>query len=162
MVRLVTPEDAFALLEVLPRCVGLTDTEIDLVEAADGVPFGADFRRLLRAAGGSLGWLFPKGLSHPSQVAELRREAASEFAGSGWSPGPTDIVLEFYEQGCGAVFVRESGGQSKVFRYTEGAGGPVDSGLSLGLYLAGALERHLAPNAEPGAAADSGGVSGFP
>ncbi|QEL15488.1 SMI1/KNR4 family protein [Limnoglobus roseus] len=149
MIRLVTSEDAFSLLEVLPRCAGLTDDEIDGCEAACGVPFAPDFRRLLRAAGGSLGWLFPRGLDHPSQIGRLRAEAAELFAESGWSPGPTDIILFIHEQGCGAALIRGDGPVSTVYRYTEWVAGPENSGLTLGLYLATALTRHLSPDSLP-------------
>lgn len=154
--RLVTPDDAYSLLAVLPRCLPLPNAEIDRCEADAGVPFAADFRRLLRLAGGSLGWLFPGGLDHPSQVARLRADAAELSVGTGWSLGPADIVVEFWDQGYGMTFIRGAVAESRVFRYLEGTPGPEDTGLSLGLYLAAALERHLHPDAEPGAAADTG------
>ncbi|MBL8798629.1 MAG: SMI1/KNR4 family protein [Planctomycetia bacterium] len=146
MFRVVTSEGAFGLLAALPRCIPLSDAEIDHCEAAGGIPFTSEFRRLLRIAGGSLGWLFPNGLDHPSQVAELRRLAVELFADSGWTLGPIDIVLDFDEQGCGMLFLRADGEQSRVYRYEEAAG-PEDTGLTLGLYLAGVLERHLGANA---------------
>jgi hypothetical protein len=156
VVRITTPEEAFALLAALPRSAGLPDAEIDRWEAACRVRFIADFRRLLRVAGGSLGCLFPSGLEHPSQIGELRREASELFADGGWEPGPTDVVVEIFEQGSGAVFLRPSGCESRVFRYLEGAAGPEDTGLPLGLYLATALERHLCAVAEPQNAPDTG------
>jgi hypothetical protein len=125
----------------------LSAADIDRWEAAGCVPFSADFRRLLKIAGGSLGWLFPRGLNHPSQIPELRQEAAELFSECGWKPGPTDVVLEIYDQGGGAVFERVSGQESRVFRYLEGASAPENTGLSLGLYLAMALERHLGDDA---------------
>jgi hypothetical protein len=150
MFRVVTSEDAFRLLTTLPRCIPLSDAEINHCEAAGGVPFAADFRRLLRFAGGSLGWLFPNGLDHPSQITALRGVAAELFADSGWALGPADIVLEIDDQGCGMVFLRADGEQSRVFRYQEGVSGPEDTGLVLGLYLAGTLERHLNATAKTG------------
>jgi len=153
-VRVVTAEDAFGLLAALPRCVRMSDAEIDRWEATAGVRFAADFRRLLRLAGGSLGWLFPGGLDHPSQIGELRRDAAELFVESGWALGPSDVVVEFLAQGCGMVFLRPAGDETQVFRYWEQGSGPEASGLSLGLYLATALERHLGSRAELGVAPD--------
>lgn len=147
----VTAEDAFALLAVLPGFVRLSDAEIDHWEAVNGVSFAADFRRLLRVSGGSLDWLFPDGLTHPRQIADLRRDAAELFAGSGWALGPSDVVVDFQDQGCGMVFLRPTESESRVFRYWEGAPAPEETQLSLGLYLVMALQRYLATWAERGA-----------
>lgn len=147
MLQVVSAEDAFALLACLPRCIGLSEGEIDRCETAGGVPFATDFRRLLRIAGGSFEWLFPNGLKSPNQVATLRADAAELSMNTDWHLGPSDIVIEFHDQGYGMVFLRSSGNESQVYRYLEGSNSPIDTGLSLGLYLAMVLEQRLSSNA---------------
>jgi hypothetical protein len=140
---LVTEEDVFGLLAVLPGRLGLTDADVARWEAAAGVPFADDFRRLLRLTGGSMRWLFPNGLDHPSDIPTLRREAA-ELDGTSWELGPADIVFELLDQGDGFWFLRPEGRKSRVFYYHECATQPTATGLTLGLHLVGVLERYLA------------------
>jgi len=146
-VRVVTAEDAFELLATLPRCTGLSDSEIDHSEAGSGVHFAADFRRLLRITGRSMGWLFPDGLDNAADVGQLRQQAAELFAEYGWTLGPSDVVLEILGQGCEVMVLRPMRDESRVWRYFGPE--PTDTGLSLGLYLAMALERHFRRAAEP-------------
>jgi hypothetical protein len=151
-VRVVTAEDAFELLTALPRCAGLTPAEIDHCEASTGLHFAADFRRLLRITGNSLGWLFPDGLDDAAAIGQFRQQALEMFAENGWTLGPSDVVLEFLGQGCEVIVLRPVSDQSRVLRYFGPE--PEDTGLSLGLYLATALERHLRHAAERKVGAD--------
>jgi hypothetical protein len=140
---LQTAEEAFGLLAVLPSSKALSEAEVDRWEVETGISFAADFRRLLRIAGGSLRLLFPGGLGHPSEILELRRDATELAAPAGWALEPADMVIEFFDQGYGFLFLRQSASGSRVFVYREGALGPEETGLDLGLYLVGAVERHL-------------------
>src|SRR5262245_57666984 len=100
------------MLSALPRCAGLSDSEIASLEVTGGVRFASDFRRLLRITGRSMRWLFPDGVDNAAEVVQLRQQAAELFAECGWTLGPSDTVLEIFGEGCEAIVLRPARDES--------------------------------------------------
>ena len=150
---LITPDDAFELMQSLPRCRGLSAESVSAWESQAGVSAPESFRRMLAVTGQDMRWLLPEGLHQLEDVAQHRNVANEllEDAGATFRLTESEIVLEFYE-GQGFAYFSCGHDDPEVVEWFEGQKQPRSSGRRLGVFTVAAIRRYLSLANSDGAA----------